>query len=147
MEAALQGIRAVALSQFMGPGNFRLSDPYEAAAAHAVPLLRKLLHRDHWDEADYRVFYNINFPAIAAEHVKGVRVANQGFRRYTAFSLEPHLSPTGRQFLWIKGGEQGKRTLPGSDVTANVDGYVSVTPLRADLTAHDRLDSLRAALE
>ena len=147
MEAALQGIRAVALSQFMGPGNFRLADPYEAAVAHAVPLLRKLLHADHWDDADYRVFYNINFPAIAAEHVKGVKVANQGFRRYTAFSLEPHLSPTGRQFLWIKGGEQGKPTLPGADVTANVEGYISVTPLRADLTAHDRLDGLRAALE
>jgi 5'-nucleotidase len=147
MEAALQGIKAVALSQFFGPGNFRLPDPYEAAAGHAVPLLQKLLHEDHWDEADYRVFYNINFPGLAAAHVKGTRVANQGFRRYTAFSLEPHVSPTGRQFLWIKGGEQGKPTLPGADVTANVDGYISVTPLRADLTAHDRLDALRTALE
>ena len=147
MEAALQGVRAVALSQFMGPGNFRLPDPYEAAAAHAVPLLRKLLYADHWDEADYRVFYNINFPALQAAQVKGLRVANQGFRRYTGFSLEPHVSPTGRQFLWIKGGEQGKVTLPGADVTANVEGYISLTPLRADLTAHDRLDSLRAAME
>jgi 5'-nucleotidase len=48
--------------------------------------------------------------------------------------------------LWIKGGEQGRATLPGSDVTANVEGYISVTPLRADLTAHDRLTELAAAL-
>ena len=54
--------------------------------------------------------------------------------------------PPGRQFLWIKGGEQGRPTLPGSDVTANVAGYISVTPLRADLTAHDRLAELEAAL-
>lgn len=147
MEAALHGIRAIAISQFMGPQNARKADPYEAAAVHAVPLLQKLLLEDHWDTGDYRVFYNVNFPPVPADEVKGVRVAAQGFRRYSAFSLVPHVSPTGRQFLWIKGGEQGQPTLPGTDVTANVEGYVSVTPLRADLTAHDRLDDLRAALE
>jgi len=148
MEAALHGLRAVALSQFFGPGNARLDAPYEAAATHAVPLLRRMLADDHWDDAaDYRVFYNVNFPPVAAASVRGTRVAAQGFRRYTSFSLEPHLSPTGRQFLWIKGGEQGRPTLPGTDVTANVEGYIAVTPLRADLTAHDRLDGLRAALD
>jgi 5'-nucleotidase len=38
-------------------------------------------------------------------------------------------------------------TAPGTDAHANLDGYISVTPMRVDLTAHDRLDSLRAALE
>lgn len=148
MEAALHGIRSVALSQFFGPGNARLADPYEAAAAHAAPLLRRILAADRWDQgADYRLFYNLNFPPVPADQVKGTQVAAQGFRRYSAFSLVPHVSPTGRQFLWIKGGEQGKPTLPGTDVTANVDGYVSVTPLRCDLTAHDRLADLKAALE
>jgi 5'-nucleotidase len=142
MEAALQGIKAVALSQFMGPGNAKLADPYEAAVQHGAALLRRLLDHGLWDDADYRLFYNINFPPVAGDQVKGTKVTNQGFRRYTAFSLEPHLSPTGRQFLWIKGGEQGRPTLPGSDVTANVDGYISVTPLRADLTAHESLAEL-----
>jgi 5'-nucleotidase len=48
--------------------------------------------------------------------------------------------------MWIKGGEQGRPTLPGTDVTANVEGYISVTPLRCDLTAHDRLSELEARL-
>jgi 5'-nucleotidase len=146
MEAALQGVKAVALSQFMGPGNARLDDPYEAAVAHGTALIRSLLDHGLWDEADYRIFYNINFPPVAAAEVKGTRVTHQGFRRYSAFSLEPHLSPTGRQFLWIKGGEQGRPTLPGSDVTANVEGYISVTPLRADLTAHESLSELERRL-
>ncbi len=147
MEAALHGVKAIALSQFMSPLNARRSDPYEAAAVHAPPLLRRLLSEGIWDEADYRLFYNVNFPGLPAADVKGTRVAAQGFRRYSAFSLEPHVSPTGRQFLWIKSGEQGRPTLPGTDVTANVEGYVSVTPLRCDLTAHERLDELRIAME
>ena len=146
MEGALHGVKSIALSQFFGPGNAALDDPYEAAARHGVAVIRSLLGKGIWDEADYRLFYNVNFPATPAEGVKGVKVAPQGFRRYTSFTMEPHLSPTGRQFLWIKGGEQGKPTLPGTDVTVNVEGYVSVTPLRADLTAHDRLAELQAAL-
>jgi hypothetical protein len=105
---------------------------------HGVALIRKLLDQGLWDEADYRVFYNINFPPVAAADVKGIKVASQGFRRYTAFSLEPHLSPTGRQFLWIKGGEQGRPTLQGTDVTAAVEGYIAVTPLRAETTTTTR---------
>ncbi len=146
MEAALHGIKAIALSQFYGPLNAGQDDPFEAAAQHGAALVQKLLDHAIWDTADYRLFYNVNFPPLPAADVKGTKVAAQGFRRYTAFSLEPHISPTGRQFLWIKGGEQGKPTLPGTDVTANVDGYISVTPLRADLTAHDRLAELEARL-
>ncbi len=146
MEAALQGIRSIALSQFFGPLNAKLDEPFDAAVQLGAGLIRRLLDKGIWDEEDYRIFYNVNFPALPAAQVKGIKVANQGFRRYTAFSLEPHVSPTGRQFLWIKGGEQGRATLPGSDITANVEGYISVTPLRADLTAHDRLSELAAAL-
>ena len=147
MEAALHGIRAVALSQFYGPKNVAIDNPFDAAAKHGAGVIRALLDKAPWDEtADYRLFYNVNFPPLPAEAVKGTKVAAQGFRRYSAFSLEPHVSPTGRQFLWIKGGEQGKPTLPGTDVTANVEGFISVTPLRCDLTAHDRLAALEAAL-
>ena len=55
------------------------------------------------------------------------------------------MSPTGRRFLWVKSGPQMERTGDGTDVQANVDGRISVTPLRADLTAHDMLGPLRAA--
>ncbi len=73
-------------------------------------------------------------------------VAAQGFRRDTAFSVEPHMSPSGKRFLWIKGGHQHTPTLPGSDAAVNLDGYISITPMRADLTAHDLLADLQASL-
>lgn len=146
MEAALQGVKAIALSQFFGLANAGLPDPFEAAVAHGAAVVGKLLRHGLWDDNDYRLFYNVNFPPLPAAEVKGTRVASQGFRRYSSFALEPHTSPTGRQFLWIKGGEQGRATLPGTDVTANVEGFISVTPLRADLTAHDRLAELEQAL-
>jgi len=146
MEAALQGLPAIALSQFMGPDTSELDDPFEAAAVHGAGLVRKLLDRGLWDDSDYRLFYSINFPPVGAAAVKGARVAAQGFRRDTSFGVEPHISPSGRKFLWIKGGAQHAPTLPGTDVAVNLDGYISVTPMRADLTAHDALAALEAAL-
>jgi 5'-nucleotidase len=147
MEAALQGLPAIALSQYYGPGNLTLDNGFEAARAHGAGVIRKLLANGHWDEDDYRVFYNVNFPPLPAADVLGTRVTTQGFRRETRFGVEPHVAPNGRRFLWIKGGRQDVPTEPGSDAHANLGGYISVTPMRADLTAHDRLDALRAALE
>ena len=148
MEGALQGVRSIALSQFLGPGNVRLDQPFEAAAVHGARVIRALLDKGDWGMAHgYQTFYNVNFPALPAAGVRGVRVVSQGRRAGVNFSVTAQPSPSGRQFLWAQGGDQTVACGPGTDVTANLDGYVSVTPLRADLTARDRLDLLAAALD
>ena len=145
MEGALQGIPSFALSQYLGPDNYQAEDPFAAAGYHGAALVRRILDAQPDDgDADYRLFYNINFPPCAAEAVRGTRVTTQGFRRNTRFSTQPHFAPSGRKFLWITGGDQQIPTLPGSDAHANLDNYISVTPMRADLTAHDMLDPLRS---
>ncbi len=144
MEAALQGVPAIALSQYLGPENYEIDNPFEAAAMHGADVVRKILAAAPEGNQDYRLFYNVNFPPVLAANVQGIRVATQGFRRGTSFSVEPHSSPSGRRFLWIKGGNQRIETAPGSDAAANLQGYISVTPMRADLTAHDALDTLKA---
>ena len=146
MEAALQGLPAIALSQYLGPRTEGLADPFEGARTHGAAVVRALLDRGLWNGDDYRLFYNVNFPPCPATDVLGRKVVAQGFRRDTAFGIEPHLSPSGRRFLWIKGGAQQVRTLPGTDVAANLDGYIAITPMRADLTAHDTLAELEARL-
>ncbi len=145
MEAALQGIPAIALSQYYGPENVDLDNPFEAAVRFGAETIRRILMADPPVQAGYRLFYNVNFPPVGADAVKGTRVAPQGFRDNTSFSVEPHMSPAGRRFLWIKGGDQRARTQPGADADVNLAGYVSVTPMRADLTAHDQIDSMKAS--
>ena len=144
MEAALQGIPAMALSQYLGPENYDIDTPFEAAATHGADVIRKILANTPPETSDYCLFYNVNFPPVLSGNVKGIRVTSQGFRQGTSFSVEPHSSPSGRRFLWIKGGNQRIMTAPGTDAAANLDGYVSVTPMRADLTAHDMMDALQA---
>jgi 5'-nucleotidase len=146
MEAALQGLPAIALSQYLGPGTEDLVNPFDAAVTHGQDVIERLLRDAPWDAGDYRLFYNVNFPPIAGAQVKGLRVAPQGYRKDTFFGVEAQISPSGRKFLWIKGGPQHLPTAPGTDAAVNLDGYISVTPMRADLTAHDALADVAKAL-
>ena len=66
MEAALHGVRSVALSQYFGPATAG-GDAFAAARAHGAALLRKLLATPRaWPPGSYAVFYNVNFPAVPA---------------------------------------------------------------------------------
>ncbi|MHA7874726.1 5'/3'-nucleotidase SurE [Roseivivax sp.] len=142
MEAALQELPAIALSQFLGPEIWDAPDMFEAARVHGAAVVRRLLPRlETRGTANYRLFYNVNFPPVPAAAVKGTRAAVQGRREGTGFSVAPQLSPAGRRYLWIKGGDQRVRTAPGSDAETNLDGYISVTPMRADLTDHAELSA------
>ncbi|MCV2880716.1 5'/3'-nucleotidase SurE [Actibacterium sp. XHP0104] len=147
LEAALQGLPAIALSQYLGPDNHLRDLHFESAIEHGAETVRKLLDHGHWQAEDYRVFYNVNFPPVRKGQTKGLRVSPQGYRRDSFFAVEPHISPSGRRFLWIKGGSQRTPTLPGTDVANNLEGYIAVTPMRADLTAHDTLAALKDRLE
>lgn len=148
IEAALQGIPAIALSQYFGPDNAQTDDPFEAARVHGADVVRMLMNADLDDgENDYRLFYNVNFPPVPAAAVKGTKAVRQGQRYGTKFGAIPHLAPTGRRYVWIKGGDQRAATAPDTDAAANLDGYISVTPMRADLTDHALVSHLGAALE
>lgn len=143
MEAALQGVPAIALSQYYGPGNAALENTFDASEVHAVDVIRKILAAPQPDDQAYRLFYNVNFPPIPAADVKGIRVATQGRRPGVNFSVKAETSPSRRRFLWVTGGDQRVLTAPDSDARANLDGYISVTPMRADLTAYDALEALK----
>ncbi|MFY9211653.1 MAG: 5'/3'-nucleotidase SurE [Aestuariivita sp.] len=143
MEGALQGFDAIAMSQYYGPAVAKLLDPFGAARQHGVEVIRRILAAKMPRSEDYRLFYNVNFPPVPSEDVKGIRVAPQGFRRDMGFGVQPHLSPGGKRFLWITGAPQQQPTHPGTDAAVNLDGYISVTPMRADLTDHASLDALK----
>ncbi|MGR3378574.1 5'/3'-nucleotidase SurE [Salipiger abyssi] len=143
LEASLQGIPAVALSQYLGPETRGLENPFEAAATHGAEVLRRILAAENEAQPGYRLFWNVNFPPVPADRVQETRLVPQGKRQGTGFTTEPHLSPSGRRFLWIRGGDQRAAASAGSDADVNLAGHISVTPMRADFTAHDTLSALK----
>jgi 5'-nucleotidase len=134
MEAALAGIPAIAFSQA-----FRDSDQgFAAATAWGAKVLAPLIDA----QMAKRTLINVNFPALAADAVKGIRVVRQGFHDYARGSLVEATDPRGRPYFWF-GLEDVEHTLDhGTDLEAVADGYVSVTPLHLDLTHHAAIGAL-----
>ena len=146
MEGALQGIKSIAVSQFMGPANRHLDDPFCAAREHGLKILQELLSFTPWDKADYSLFLNVNFPPCASDDVKGMRVVHQGFRRNAVYGTRAIKMPSGSELLAVVGSNQLKPAGAGSDVESNLAGYVSVTPMRADLTDYATMHKMAGAL-
>jgi 5'-nucleotidase len=82
-----------------------------------------------------RTFLNINVPPGAP---KGIRVTVQATRNHVTSVGERH-DPKGRPYYWIEEGQNEWQPHDRSDYQAVRDGYVSVTPLQPDLTAHQAL--------
>ena len=132
IEGALAGIRSIALSQVYAKEGMGDSVPFAAAEAWGAKAIAPLLGAPFAP----RTLVNINFPAIPASDVQGIRVVRQGFHDYARGSVVEGTDPRGYQYYWF--GLHGIEHTPGhaSDLEAIQDGYVSVTPLQLDLT-HD----------
>jgi len=134
MEAALAGIPAVAMSQALRDAGHS----FGAAEAWAAQVLAPLLDL----QMAKRTVVNINFPALAATEVKGIRVVRQGFHDYARGSLVEGTDPRGRPYYWF-GLDDIEHTLDhGTDLEAVNEGYIAVTPLQLDLTHHASIGNL-----
>jgi 5'-nucleotidase len=73
--------------------------------------------------------------------VKGVKVARQGFRIYSD-SIVKRVDQRKKNYYWLGGEYVGFEPIESSDCVAVDQGYISVTPLRIDVTQYDFLDTL-----
>ncbi len=72
---------------------------------------------------------------------KGIRITRQGFKDAKPIITE-HLDPRGKLYYWIGEVREGFRAEGGTDFEAIDEGYVSVTPMRSDLTNHKAIEVL-----
>ena len=60
-------------------------------------------------------------------------------RPNTTFSVSPFKTHNSKEFLFVKGGNQHIQVTRDTDVAANLSGFISLTPMRANLTAFDKI--------
>ena len=142
IEASLHGITGIALSQYYGPDNRTLANPFEAAQQYALDAVSAALRCNEDPGNSYPLFFNVNFPPCAARDVLGIRAAPQGYRSEGQFRVEQAVLPNRRKFLCIRNGPQDSAAQPGTDIAANLQNFVSITPMRADLTDHETMSEL-----
>jgi len=140
MEGALAGVRSIALSQVYAREGVGDEVPFACADAWGERAIRPLLDMPFAPG----MLVNINFPALAPDAVKGIRVVGQGMRDYGRAKMVSHTDPRGFPYYWLSFHGVVKTGGHDTDLAAIADGHVAVTPLHLDLTARDALTSLAA---
>lgn len=143
MEAGLNRFRAIALSQFYRSTAGAPEDMWETSRTMGVEAVRAVLRMP----APGTVFYNVNFPAEPAASVKGMTVCPQGIREEATFEVTDYTSPSGRSFQFYRHRTANASAPEGTDARMLIDGWVTITPLRPQLTAEDLMADARAALK
>lgn len=142
VEGALAGVPSIALSQVYAREGMGDTVPFGAAEGWGAKVLAPLMRL----RLPARTLVNINFPAVAPDEVKGIRVVRQGFHDYGRGSIVRGVDPRGYPYYWF--GLRNIEQSPGhdTDLEAIADGYIAVTPLQLDLTHYPSLARLAECL-
>src|SRR5918912_669334 len=131
LEATILGVPGLAFS-LVARENF----DFTHAARFAVEAARKVLN----EGLPEGTLLNINVPT---GEPRGVRVTRQGIKNARPIITE-HIDPRGKAYFWIGEEYFNANAVEGTDYHAVKYGYVSVTPMRSDMTNHNALDALAA---
>ncbi len=131
-EGTILGIPSIAVSLT----TYREAD-FGYAAKFAARLARLVLEKG----LPRGTLLNVNVPAIPEEEIRGIRVTRQGESSWED-TFDVRRDPANRQYFWLTGQMNITDTDPRTDQVAIHQGYVSVTPIRYDLTDREMLPRL-----
>ncbi len=135
-EGRFLGLPAVAISLASHD-----SDYFDAAVQVAIDLFKQLKHQPL--PAD--TILNVNVPNLPLNEIRGFQSTRLG-QRHKAEPVIKAFDPRGHQVYWVGPAGPEQDAGPGTDFHAINHGYVSVTPLKIDLTHYEAIDDLNSWL-
>ncbi|QQS34472.1 MAG: 5'/3'-nucleotidase SurE [Acidobacteriota bacterium] len=129
MEATILGVAGLAFSLVA----YRDHDFTESAR-----VAREITERALRDGLPDGTLLNVNVPKGITI---GLKITKQGFKSARPVISE-HIDPRGKPYYWIGEERNGFRAEGGTDFEAIDEGYVSITPMRSDLTNHSVIAQL-----
>jgi 5'-nucleotidase len=144
MEGVLQGVPSIAISQVYN--NLHSSVPKEdwnfaLACKIIVDITKKIFNNTF--PLGKRKLLNINIPQIKIEQCQGIKITKAGFRVF-GNDCNIYHDPKGNEFHWI-----GLHPLlwesdkeKSCDFEAIKDNYVSITPVKLDMTSYEDIKKL-----
>jgi 5'-nucleotidase len=147
-EAVLHDVPAIAISQVFDDLGSDIKDTweYELACKSIVEISQKIF--DDKFPLPKRKLLNINVPQIKPNDSKGFAITKAGYREYGNDSHRHH-NPRGEEFYWI-----GLHPLIWQkddnmlcDFEAIKDGFVSISPIKVDMTSYEDIEVLKDWLD
>lgn len=136
MEACIWGVPAVAVS-LDTPVDLEGPIDYTGAAWVGSKVVEAAIKHG----LDKELILNVNVPYRPVEQLDAFHITRQGLRIYQDALLKRE-DPRGQPYYWIGGDAPTGVHEPGTDIGDLAEGYVTITPIQLDLTAHQAIGQL-----
>lgn len=134
IEAAFFGVTSFAVSLEYDP-----HADYHRAAAIAREIVMKIVAR----EESRAGLFNINIPTVATRRETEVRVVPMGVGHYGSHYIKRQ-DPKNRDYYWATVDPPPQPTEHDTDLNALAKGFVTVSPLKFDLTRQELLSPMQS---
>ena len=138
VEAGVEGLQAIGFSLL----DFSWDADFKEAKTYIQDIVKKVLA----NPIPPGVVLNVNIPKLTAFEIKGIRVCKQANAKWEE-SFDERINPHGKKYYWLTGYFNNMDTSENADEVALSDGYISIVPVKFDLTAYEYLDHLKGILE
>ena len=159
-EAALNGIPAIGVSL----DTIHPDADFEGVRKYFGDIFHKLMENK---SEKHGIYYNVNFPDIPADDIKGTRVSYQGMghwvrefkewdaKHYEKYGLTPEmlgqsshpvLEEGEELYMMVGDFENDSRNTPEADHLLVSEGYISITAHNIDCTDYEETERLKDIL-
>ena len=132
-EAALYGIKSLAVS-IQHP----VEDHFEAAAEFTLRLSRQVLEKG----LPFGTFLNVNLPNRPLNEIQGVHISHQGIDFFSEY-VKKDKDPRNQVYYWHGCDPETEYNDPNIDCQAVCNNYISITPIKCDMTDYQMMDHLK----
>ncbi len=135
IEAGIEGIPAIGFSLL----DYDWNADFEAIK----PFVKKIALQVLEEKIKTDLILNVNFPKLPYQDIKGIKICKQA-KAYWIEKFDKRTSPLGQDYYWLTGEfineEKGNTE---TDEWALENGYISVVPVKYDLTEHQKIEILK----
>ena len=135
IEASIEGVPAIGFSL--------LDYSWKANFEEVKSIVKTITLKALSEGIPKRTALNVNFPNLAEEKIKGIKVCKQA-NAYWIEKFDKRINPQGREYYWLTGEFINNDKSSDSDEWALNNGFVSVVPVKYDLTNYEAIKNLKS---
>ena len=137
VEAGVEGLQAIGFSL--------LDFSWDADFSQETSFIQTIVRSTLENPLPKGIVLNVNIPKLKADEIKGIKVCRQANAKWEE-SFDERTNPHGKKYYWLSGYFNNMDKGEDADETALSEGYISVVPVKFDLTAHEYISSLEIIL-
>ena len=134
VEASVEGIPAIGFSLL----DYSWDADFETIKEHIINITKKALK----EGIPKGNALNINFPKLKGADIKGIKICRQA-NAYWVEKFDKRKNPQGKEYYWLTGEFINKDEGHDSDEWALKNGFISIVPVKFDMTDHDNIKKLK----